>query len=68
MVVQDGPGASGPISRTTSTTDRSSAAIRFTPTATAADITRFLDVNKATVVQGPKRGGLYEIRLSDKRL
>ena len=32
--------------------------------ATLADVTRFLDVNKAIVVSGPKRGGLYDIQLS----
>lgn len=39
------------------------AVVRFTANATLADVTRFLDVNKAAVVNGPKRGGLYEIRL-----
>ena len=41
------------------------AVVRFTANATLADMTRFLDVNKATVVQGPNRGGLYEIQLAD---
>jgi len=40
------------------------AVVRFTQNATLADVTRFLDINKATVVDGPKKGGLYEIKLS----
>lgn len=40
------------------------AIVRFTPQATLADVTAFLDANRATVVAGPKRGGTYEIRLS----
>ena len=38
--------------------------VRFTPQATLADVTRFLDVNQAVLVGGPKQGGLYEIRLT----
>jgi anti-sigma-K factor RskA len=38
--------------------------VRFAPQATAADITKFLDAHKATMVGGPKRGSLYTIRLS----
>jgi hypothetical protein len=40
------------------------AAVRFTANATLADVTRFLDANQATVVAGPRRGGLYDIQLS----
>src|SRR5215470_9405406 len=40
------------------------ALIGFSPQASAADVTRFLDDHKATVVDGPKPGGLYRIRLS----
>jgi hypothetical protein len=40
------------------------AIVRFTAQATLADVTRFLDINQATVVAGPKRGGFYEIRLA----
>ena len=42
----------------------SCAVVRFTANATLADVTRFLDVNKAAVVHGPNRGGLYEIQLA----
>ena len=44
-------------------TDASLAMIRFVAKADAADITQFLAVNKVTVVEGPKSGGLYTIRL-----
>jgi hypothetical protein len=40
------------------------ALIGFAPQASAADVTKFLDDHKATVVDGPKPGGLYRIRLS----
>jgi hypothetical protein len=40
------------------------AVVRFAPSATLADVTRFLDINHAVVVHGPKKGGLYEIRLT----
>ena len=67
MVVQDGS-ATGPMLANHEHNGPQLAAVRFAPNATAADITRFLDVNKVTVVQGPKRGGLYDIKLSEKRL
>jgi hypothetical protein len=44
------------------------AMVRFAPEASAADITKFLEANKATVVEGPKLGGMYEIRVSDSKL
>jgi len=37
--------------------------IRFAPDASAADITKLLDGYKASVVDGPKPGGLYRLRL-----
>jgi len=40
------------------------AVVRFTANATLGDVTRFLDVNKAAVVHGPNRGGMYEIQLA----
>ncbi|MEA2907151.1 MAG: hypothetical protein QOI12_4538 [Alphaproteobacteria bacterium] len=40
------------------------AVVRFVPQATASDITKFLDAYKAVVVDGPKKGGLYSVRLS----
>ena len=38
--------------------------VRFSPKATASDITNFLDVYKAEVVAGPRRGNFYHLRLS----
>jgi hypothetical protein len=37
--------------------------IRFVPQATLGDITKFLDAHHAAVVDGPKKGQLYMIRL-----
>ncbi len=38
--------------------------VRFAPDASAADVTRFLEANKASVVDGPKPGGLYRLRVA----
>jgi hypothetical protein len=67
IVVQDNAG-SGPTLANYDNGGPQLAAIRFSPNASAADITRFLDANKAIVINGPKRGALYDVRLSDKRL
>jgi anti-sigma factor RsiW len=40
------------------------AMIRFAPQASAADITRFLEANKLSVVSGPATGGLYRVRVA----
>jgi hypothetical protein len=40
------------------------ALVRFNPTATAADITRFFDAHKASVVEGPRAGGIYRVRVA----
>ena len=40
-------------------------AVRFVPTASAADINEFLDSYKATIVGGPRPGGFYRIRIAD---
>jgi len=37
--------------------------VRFAPAATATEITKFLEDNKAVVVDGPK-GGMYRLRLT----
>jgi hypothetical protein len=37
--------------------------IRFVAQASASDITHFLDAYKATLVDGPKAGGLFRVRL-----
>ena len=38
--------------------------VRFAPEASMADITRFLEANKASVVDGPKPGSLYRLQVS----
>jgi hypothetical protein len=45
--------------------DGTLATIRFAPQAQAADITEFLDVNSITLVDGPKSGGMYTVRLPE---
>lgn len=67
IVVQDGP-VTGPQLANHEHNGPQLAAVRFVPNATAADITRFLDANGAKVVSGPGRGGLYDIRIADKRM
>lgn len=42
------------------------AVVRFTPRATSAEITSFLEAHKAAVIDGPKKGGLYSVRLAGK--
>src|SRR2546423_1022836 len=44
------------------------AIVRFAPQASAADVTRFLADNKVSVVDGPKPGGLYRIRIATTEL
>jgi hypothetical protein len=46
-------------------TDRTLAVIRFAPTAEVADVSQFLTVNNASIVDGPKNGGIYTIRLPE---
>jgi hypothetical protein len=43
--------------------DGTLAIIRFAPKAIAADITEFLDAYSITMVDGPKSGGMYTVRL-----
>jgi hypothetical protein len=40
------------------------ALVGFNPQATADEITKFLDANKLTVVDGPRQNGLYRVRIS----
>jgi hypothetical protein len=43
--------------------------IRFNPQASAADITKFLEENKASIVSGPAAGsGLYRLRVAETAL
>ena len=42
--------------------------VRFTREASAAEITRFLENYQATLVDGPKPGGVYRVRITMKTL
>jgi hypothetical protein len=42
--------------------------IRFTPQATVDEITRFLETNRLSIVEGPAPGGLYKIRVAQTAL
>jgi anti-sigma-K factor RskA len=44
--------------------DQPLAVVRFVPKASASDITRFLGAHHAVIVDGPKKGSLYNIRLN----
>jgi len=63
IVIKDNQTTSGLELSSATTPANYHAIIRFTPQSTNADITRFLDANHATVVDGPK-GGLYSIRFN----
>ena len=41
--------------------------MRFNPEASAADITKFFDAYKASLVEGPRAGGVYRIRVARER-
>ncbi|MEA2979396.1 MAG: hypothetical protein QOF09_1219 [Alphaproteobacteria bacterium] len=43
-------------------------AVRFNPQASAADITKFLTDNKASLAGGPAAGGLFKLRVSDSAM
>jgi hypothetical protein len=43
-------------------------AIRFAATATVADITSFMETYKSSIVDGPRVGGFYRVRLSHTAL
>jgi hypothetical protein len=43
-------------------------AVRFVPHASVADITKLLDAYKATLVDGPRAGGFYSLRVADTTL
>ena len=39
--------------------------VSFVPQASAADITKFLEASKATIIDGPRAGGLYRIKVGE---
>jgi hypothetical protein len=44
--------------------ESSLAMVRFAPSATANDINTFLNAHKAAIIEGPKAGGMYRVRLA----
>ena len=40
------------------------ALVRFAPEASMADVNKFLDARNAAIVDGPKAGGLYRVRVA----
>lgn len=44
------------------------ALVAFAPQASAQQISEFLEGRGASIVEGPKPGGLYRLRIADKRL
>jgi anti-sigma factor RsiW len=73
LLVYMGQGGSGTGYETASYGDSAAAPgtqllIGFTPEASAADITRFLEARKAQIVDGPRAGGLYKVRIAETAL
>jgi len=64
FVIKDQPGP-GPELASHGNTSDYQAVVRFTPNATASEITTFLGAYNAAVVGGPGRGGLYNIRFAN---
>jgi hypothetical protein len=60
--------ASAPATQPASAVAGTFALARFAPGATAAAISAFLETNQATIVDGPRPGGLYRLRIADKAL
>jgi hypothetical protein len=67
-VVVKEQGAPSEPSLASAPSEGSYAVVRFASQATADDITKFLGTYKATVVEGPLRGQLYRIRLSETKV
>jgi anti-sigma-K factor RskA len=66
IVVKDSTQTSGSLELSSARDDAGyHAVVRFTPQATNVDITRFLDANHATIVDGPKQAGSYNIRFNN---
>src|SRR5215468_8727329 len=56
--------ASAPQAATRGLEIGSFALVRFAPQANMADVTRFLDARDAVIVDGPRPGGLYRVRVA----
>jgi anti-sigma factor RsiW len=50
------------------TGDGTYALIRFQAQANAAEVTQFLETNKLSLAGGPSAGGLYRVRIAEKKL
>jgi anti-sigma-K factor RskA len=66
FAVKDYGPASGETTELASFRDNESsmAMIRFAPSATSSEITSFLSAHKAAIVEGPRAGGMYRVRLA----
>ena len=56
------------VSKTTAGQDGAFILIAFAPDAKAAQIVRFLEAHKASIIDGPAAGGIFRIMESDKPL
>src|SRR5262245_7582334 len=69
VLVNDGTGGS---SFTTASHQPAAAGsfamVRFAPQATAADITAFLEKHQVSLVEGPKAGGMYKVKVAATKL
>src|SRR5438477_5968859 len=52
----------------TQTTEGAHVLIAFAPQANAAEITKFLETHKASIVDGPRAGGIYKLRINPSAL
>jgi anti-sigma-K factor RskA len=64
VVVKEQGGAGHELASFPTTGGANIAVVRFTPRATSGEITKFLEAHKAVVVDGPKKGGLYSLRIA----
>ena len=64
VVVKDRGGATYETASSQTGTGGSFAVVRFVAQANAVEITNFLGANRATLVDGPKAGGLYRIKIA----
>ena len=65
VIVKDHGNAQGIELASALSTDGSLAMIRFAPQVTSSDITTFLNAHKLTIVDGPKPGAVYRVRISN---
>jgi hypothetical protein len=56
------------VSKKTTEQDGTFLLIAFVPDVTAAQILRFLEAHKASIIEGPIAGGIFRVRVRDKAL